>query len=402
MSTSDALTWGRSGAHTFLRRCLVAAVAAGAALAPGGSSAQQGPVADWEATALAGPVRRLFVTADGALLARTSQDLLQRSDDGGTTFHPIQLPPGQHALEVDPTSADVIYVAGGGEGQETGLYKSADGGATYDLILPGRIAAVTVSPAAPGLVYVAVEESTSRRVGILWSRDGGANFEQVDEMGECYPLTSAVSLSLLVSDAADPQRVWLSAGCVTGRVVAGLEPRSLERSQDQGETWTIVARTRGFPSRLVGVRGGPPGRYYLSATVEGSTRLYRSDDGGDSFNETFQFPSFKTELGSGPVYIIVGGIAFDPTAPDRVFVGRKRAASNPRALELAPPAGGVLVSEDGGQRFAELGRQDIGEVNDVALSADGQTLYAAADNGLFRLAVRAARPRVPAQVPPLR
>jgi hypothetical protein len=52
---------------------------------------------------------------------------------------------------------------------------------------------------------------------------------------------------------------------------------------------------------------------------------------------------------------------------------------------FAPAAGGaVAASLDGGATWADLGRQDIGAVSDLAVDVDGGWLFAATDQGLWR------------------
>ena len=52
------------------------------------------------------------------------------------------------------------------------------------------------------------------------------------------------------------------------------------------------------------------------------------------------------------------------------------------------------------QYLGDLGRQDLGTIADLALGIDGVNLYAASDQGLWRLnLMEAPQPRPPAQVP---
>jgi photosystem II stability/assembly factor-like uncharacterized protein len=52
---------------------------------------------------------------------------------------------------------------------------------------------------------------------------------------------------------------------------------------------------------------------------------------------------------------------------------------------FAPAAGGaVAASLDGGESWADFGRQDIGAVSDLAVSAGDGWLFAATDQGVWR------------------
>jgi photosystem II stability/assembly factor-like uncharacterized protein len=104
--------------------------------------ARGAPASAWEPTGLSAPVNRLFAPASGALLAAGDAGLL-RSDDGGTSWRDVPLPPGADLsvavgqsyrpahvgpgrLAVDPTNHDVIYAS------TVGLNKTTDGGATWE------------------------------------------------------------------------------------------------------------------------------------------------------------------------------------------------------------------------------------------------------------------------------
>jgi hypothetical protein len=107
--------------------------------------------------------------------------------------------------------------------------------------------------------------------------------------------------------------------------------------------------------------------------------LVRSDDDGATWNEVLAYrcggsPGFAPDVDPNAPNVRLGGLAYDPAQPDHVYVGRQ---VFPGFFE--PPAGGaVAASLDGGETWADLGRQDIGAVSDLAV-------------GRRRLAVRGDR-----------
>jgi hypothetical protein len=75
----------------------------------------------------------------------------------------------------------------------------------------------------------------------------------------------------------------------------------------------------------------------------------------------------------------------DPSQPDRLYVGlNEYVGSFQDRLRIASR---VKTSQDGGQTWMDLGQQDPGAIVDLALGIDGQNLYLATDQGLWRLSL---------------
>lgn len=356
---------------------LVGAVLAVAALLVGlvGQSAARaaaGP--SWELVALSGPVRRLHAPASGAFFAMT-QVGLYRSDNGGSTWEPVPLPPETSEAVPDPTDHTRLYAAAAG-----GLFKSSDDAATWATILPTdeAVRAVAVSPANGDLVYVALagRSAPSGDFRFLRSRDGGATWEQLEEH---HLSLCGWGVPLLAPHPTDESRVFRTAGCYAGRNIGD----DLEESSDAGTTW--VSRFRpdsAFANRLVGGRGGAPDRLYLGANRDprgGGSLVYRSSDGGSTWTEVLAFRGGGSIEEPTQPNVTLVGLAYDPARPDRVYVG----------LNVRPagggPAGEVRTSADGGATWSDLGRPDPGPINDVVLGVDGLNLYVATGRGLWRL-----------------
>jgi hypothetical protein len=320
----------------------------------------------WEATGLGGDVLALFTPASGAFFALTADRLL-RSDDAGETWAPVPLPPppvsrGESWAAVDPTNHDVIYAAGA-----DGLYQTRDAGASWQRVLAApapaaRVVAPLVSPADPRLVYVFF--LASNELSLHRSQDGGARWEQVGVLSTANsPCTSAVML--FQAHPVDPDRLYRTAGCYAGRDAGG----ALDQSRDRGTTWAPTFREScTYPGRLVGGEGSTPQRLYLGASAANAgcpSVLMRSDDDGATWTERLRFPSRDRGVG-------LRALAYDPLAPDRVYVG------------LAGLEQGVRMSADGGATWAAYGL-DGRDVHALALGIDGLNLYAATDQGVWRL-----------------
>ncbi len=340
----------------------------------------------WELTGLAGPVEQLYTPASGAFLART-QGSLYRSDDGGASWVPVSLPPppadpARIRVEVDPTNHDVLYASGA-----EGLYRSPDGGASWGLLLPTddrTVAAVAVSSADPRLVYVGL--TSYSHFWFLRSRDAGATWEPLEEV---FNSLCAWGVRILEPHSTDPDRLFRTASCYAGRDFWD----ELAESRDQGVTWTTRFGSNqaaepefAFPDDLVGGRGAVPGHFYLAAQRdfrEGGSSLFRSDDDAASWAEVLAFRGGGSYREPDAPNVRIGGLAYDPDQPDRVYVALNRTLGS--ASDQTWLGSLALVSADGGASWSDLAEQDLGRVADLALGIDGQNLYAATDRGLRRL-----------------
>ena len=324
---------------------------------------------DWAATAITDPVKQLFAPASGALFAGMTSGALQRSDDGGANWRTVPLGPATDFAAVDPTDHTILFAAG-----PAGVYRSTDDAASWNLSLPysadnGRfLRALAVSPANHAVIYAGTVSSSSiaDSFWFLRSTDGGGTWQVVEHP---RPLSlCGWGVPVLQAHPADPLRVFRAAECTAGRDFGEV----LRQSTDQGTTFTpwfstiddAMAVPDHFPSRLVGGTGAAPKRFYLAANRDarlgGGSDVVRSDDDGASWTSVLA-PNVR-----------LGGLAYDPGNPDRVYAG------------LSGDGSGVLTTPDGGATWCTLGQQPIGAVSGLALGIDGRNLYAATDSGVWR------------------
>ena len=361
----------------------------------GGLVAQEvTPPVDWELTSVTEPTQRLFAAAGGALFASASQRLL-RSDDGGATWQQITLPPDSTVAAIDPTNADIQYAAGG-----QGIYRTDDDGASWQLSLgygPGigyEVSRLAVSAADHDLLYVGIKGAAggSPMGHFLRSLDGGQTWQllQTEQLSLCD-----WSVLLLQPHPMDARRVFRATACLAGRTFGA----PLEASSDTGATWAAIYNADlsgrplgGYPLVLAASRAAP-GRYYLAANRDarlGGSGVFRSDDDGATWTGVL-----ASRGGGTPGYqqpdddpdapnVRLGGLVVNPGDVERVYVGQLSYTQYP---PQDPVAGGVLASLDAGTSWNPLG-QDLGGVNDLILGDDGQTLYAATNQGVWRIMLR--------------
>ena len=347
--------------------------------------AQEGPAA--ERILSETDVVRFFTPASGALfalkaayIASPTSETLLRSDDGGTTWRTVELPPGsteeyeRRSVEVDPLDHTVLYVSGA-----DGLYKSDDDAASWRLILqsPGRLGSVVVSGADNRLVYTQIpgnsEAGRPRRV--LRSRDGGASWDELS-----VPPCGGASI---YPHPTDPASVVVAmTGCSE-------MPAAFYVSHDEGLTWshwlawpeadTTGGRSLSGPS-LRGGTGVRPERVYAafsSHSLAEGLPLFRTDDAGGTWQRQIVGPREEVAPSSpkwqgGKFWSYVADLDYDPNDPDRVYVG------------LYGSREPLRTSGDGGETWTALplpgGLRNIGA---VALGVDRQNLYVATRSSTY-------------------
>jgi photosystem II stability/assembly factor-like uncharacterized protein len=228
-----------------------------------------------------------------------------KTDDSGLTWRPIfdDQPTGSiGAIAIAPSDPNIIYV-GTGEGLQrpdlsvgNGMYKSIDAGKTWrhlGLRDGQQIAQVIVDPRDPNRLFVAVmghPYGPSPERGVYRSTDGGATFQRVlyknDRTGAAdlaFDPTSAQTVYAVLWQAQQgPWENGVFSGANSG----------LYKSTDGGTNWSPL--TTGLPTfaqgglgRIgIGIAPNDPRRMYALVEARGPNQgLYRSDDAGGSWKK---------------------------------------------------------------------------------------------------------------------
>ncbi|TDI39565.1 MAG: glycosyl hydrolase [Acidobacteria bacterium] len=253
-----------------------------------------GPSRGGRAPTVAGVPGQLFTFYMG-----TSGGGVWKTTDAGTTWDNISdgfFEAGSiGAIAVADSDPNILY-AGTGESclrgdvqTGVGVYKSRDAGKTWKHIgleSSGQIGRIRVHPKDPDLVYVAVlghAFGPNEERGVFRSKDGGASWEKVlyvsDEAG-------AVDLSM---DVNNPLVLYAAIYQVVRKpwmLVSGGEHSGLYKSTDGGDSWTELKN--GLPTGIkgkIGVAVSPANsdRVYADIEADDGGGVYRSDDGGESF-----------------------------------------------------------------------------------------------------------------------
>jgi photosystem II stability/assembly factor-like uncharacterized protein len=260
-----------------------------------------------------------------------------RTDDAGRTWQPIfdgQPTQSIGAIAVAPSDPRVIYV-GSGEGLQRpdlsvgdGIYRSADGGATWEhlgLRDGQQIAALLVDPKDANRVMAAVighPYGPNSERGVFRSADGGRTWERVLYRDENTGAVDLVydpvdSRVIYASLWAARQAPWEIGGSFT---VPG---SGLYKSVDGGTTWQAIGGGgSGLPGAgvglgRIGIGVAPSRRERIYLQVEADAEhggLYRTDDGGASWRRVNH---------EGRIWGRGGDFAevkVDPKNPDIVYV----------------------------------------------------------------------------------
>ncbi len=167
----------------------------------------------------------IFVAAPGPLWSSSSHRGLYKSEDGGKSWDKILYineNAGCADVSVDPSNPQIVYATtwefrrtpysfnSGGAG--SGIYKSLDGGKTWKELnkgLPKKPfgrVALAVAPSAPANLLAIVE---SAETGLYISADGGENWKQ--QSATMNVVSRPFYFSTLVVDPKDPKRVYRPA-----------------------------------------------------------------------------------------------------------------------------------------------------------------------------------------------
>ena len=283
-----------------------------------------------------------------------------KSTDGGLTWKLMGLEKTQAIgrIVVHPTNPNIVYVAALGApwnaNPERGLYKTEDGGQTWQLIKfisdKAGFVDVALDPSNPNTVWA----SSWQRVrgpyflnsggpgSALWkSTDAGKTWTEVKGGG--FPETMKGRISIAIS-LSNPRTMYTMVEADTApnpkpdkAKPKAKSPSGLYRSNDGGATWTRTSDqdTRPFYYSQVRVHPKNPERVYWS-----STPVLVSNDGG------------KTPMNATQgIHVDHHAMWIDPVDPDRMIVGDD---------------GGVSISFDQGGTYVFPNTFAIGQLYNIS------------------------------------
>ncbi|MGH9333760.1 MAG: WD40/YVTN/BNR-like repeat-containing protein, partial [Vicinamibacteria bacterium] len=211
-----------------------------------------------------------------------------KSTDAGKTWMHVGLPKSRaiSRIRIHPENPDLVYVAAQGApygpSEDRGVYRSNDGGSTWNKILyvspDAGPSDLDMDPSNPRILYAAVWDhrrtpwevrSGGPGSGIHKSTDGGENWVKLEEG------LPELKGKLSVAVSANPERIY---------ALVEADPKGgLYRSEDAGKTWQLVNETWGIRTRAwyyIKVFADPKNPDVVWVT---NANLLKSIDGGKTF-----------------------------------------------------------------------------------------------------------------------
>ncbi len=283
-------------------------------------------------------------------------DGVYKSLDGGKSFKKMGLENSEHIgrILIDPRNPNVVYVAAQGPlwapGGDRGLYKSTDGGETWNLVLEisenTGVTDVMFDPRNPDVLYAAAYQ---RRRHVWTLIDGGP------ESG-VYKSTDAGATWRKINKglpSGDKGRIGIAISPILPHVVYAIveatgDKGGFFRSADGGENWSRMSDyVSGSPQYYNEIYADP---HKFDRIYSLDTYMMVSEDGGRNF----------TRLGESDKHVDNHALVFDPDDPNHLIIGCD---------------GGLYETWDRGQTYRFFPNLPIAQFYKVAVDNDTPFYY---------------------------
>ncbi len=249
-----------------------------------------------------------------------------KTENNGTTWKPVFDKYGAYSMgivELDPNNSNVVWVGTGENnhqralGYGDGVYKSMDGGKSFKnmgLKESRQIGGIVIDPRNSDVVYVAAEGSAwgpGGDRGLYKTIDGGTTWEKILEISE------NTGVNNIVMDPSNPDILYATSEQrrrTSFTKIGGGPESAVYKSTDAGANWRKIMD--GLPKVDLGGMGidvspvDPNLVYLIVEAADNKGGFFRSTDKGESWNKMGDYNS------SGQYY---NEIVCDPKNADKVY-----------------------------------------------------------------------------------
>jgi photosystem II stability/assembly factor-like uncharacterized protein len=285
-----------------------------------------------------------------------------RSDDGGESWRHLGLEGTRHVGEilVHPTDPDIAYVAGLGNlwatGPERGVFRTTDGGSTWEKVLyldefTGAVD-LAMHPTDPGIIYAGMYARLRKawgfngggpNGGIYKSTDGGDSWDKLagglpeGHVGRIGLDISRSNPEVLVALVEAPNRPDPNAQ-QGGRGNRDPGNTGSWRTEDGGATWERLSDQNQRPMYYSHIWIHPANP---DLVISASTNSQKSTDGGRTWETIAAQPSY--DVG---VHLDMHAVWWDPADTDHWYLAGD---------------GGLHETFDGGLSYRKINNFPIGQ-----------------------------------------
>jgi photosystem II stability/assembly factor-like uncharacterized protein len=249
-----------------------------------------------------------------------------KTTNSGTTYNPIFDGEGSYSIgcvTLAPSNSNVVWIGTGENNNQRsvaygdGVYKSEDGGKSFKnmgLKTSEHIGKIVIHPTDQNIVYVAA-------YGPLWSKGGERGVYKTTDGGTTWnrilDISENTGINEILMDPRDPNVLYATSHQRRRHVwtyIDGGPETGIHKSIDAGKTWNKLST--GLPSGDIGRIGmaiSPANSDYVYAIIKASGKkggFFRSTDRGASWNKMSDYSS------SGNYY---QEIVCDPYDKEKVF-----------------------------------------------------------------------------------
>ncbi len=314
-----------------------------------------------------------------------------KSTDGGKTWTPINngIPNSEGNrfpgfLEIHPTNPKILLAASGNNAKgEGGIYRTFDGGQTWEKVLSNDVfSVVTFSPSKPQVIYA------GSAIAFYRSEDMGDNWqkffkEDEDSWGPPgikagFPISAVVDpddpFTLFANNyiggnfkSIDGAETWSNASKgYTGAHLHGItidpnHPATVYtigrsgpfRSYNAGINWEGIGFNPAISTECYAIALNPHNTSEVLISDEFGGHILKSTDGGNSWRQVFKHP----EVTAGdPQHTRHGfkAIVYAPSNSKVVYAGMRKGRRSIDGDFPHEPSFGMYKSTDGGETWVEI------------------------------------------------